>query len=222
MAEDDLFIGEVNDEVRRDSAMNFVKKYRFILITVILSVIAFVAVMQWRSAQDLQANEARGDAIELAILGDSGAKDALLALKKQSAMSSLLLGKIEELEGNENAAIVLYKNVADNAAYVDSLRELARLRIFALDENADGAILMNPGAAFEVEAKLIAAERLYANADLDGAVEIVANLLQNERAQSIRPILESTLLSWGAEVPDALGAVGAHNLLLEQEPVDEN
>ncbi len=216
MAEDDLFVGEVNEDVRRDSMVGFLKKFKFVFIGIIAAVIAFVAFMEWRSSQDTQAGIAQSAALELAIAGDESAKDALMALSKPSAMTELALGKIEEDAGNIDAAIVSYKNVADNSSYLDSERDLARLRLFELDDSYDGAALMNPNAVFEIEAKLIEAERRHANADQDGAVEIITGLLQNDRAQSMRPILESLLIAWDVEVPNENGAA------VEETLADDN
>lgn len=206
MAEDDLFVGEVNEDVRRDSMVGFLKRFKFVFTGVIAAVIAFVAFMEWRSSQAIQAGTEQSSALELVINGDDGAKDALNALRKPSAISQLALGTIEEDAGNIDAAISVYNDVAANASYLGSERDLARLRLFELDESFDGAALMNPNAPFEIEAKLIEAERRHANADKAGAIEIVTGLLQNERAQSVRPILESLLLAWDVEVPNKVAA----------------
>ncbi len=108
MSLNDSFISEVTEEVRRDRLYNFGKRYGWIVIAIILSIVFGSAINEWRKAESQTESEIAGDELAMILLA-SESKDITLmksyiAAKKPGwpiatlKLSHLLFtaGKLEE------------------------------------------------------------------------------------------------------------------------------
>ena len=200
MAEGDIIIGEVTDEVRRDSVMALLKKVRWVIAATIVGVIGLVAFFELRSSQAQADGEAQASALALVTANDENAQTALEGLGGSSAFIELSKGKLAQTKGDVKSAISAYKSVAGNGSYLQADRELAELMLLAVDETSDGAILTNPDSPYYVDAMTILAERAFRAGEQETAVGMLNDVINDPRAGAVVPILESAILAWGGEI----------------------
>lgn len=67
MANEDSFINEVSEEVRRDKLYGLMRKYGWIAILAVVLVVGGAAFFEWQKAKDRSAAQAKGDALVAAL-----------------------------------------------------------------------------------------------------------------------------------------------------------
>lgn len=139
----EAFLREVDENLRRDQAQAFAKRYATMIAGAALLFLA--AVGGWLYWQDRQAKAAAADSETLnAALTDIGAKrtatvgptlDKLadsssegIATEARLSQAALALGS-----GNRASAIAIYRSVADDSGLAAPFRDLAALRLVALE-----------------------------------------------------------------------------------------
>lgn len=221
LAEQDTFINEVTDEVRRDRLYTLMRRYGWIGILAIVVLVGGAGFNEWRSAQARSAAEARGDAViasldaetpeaRIAAIGDvaTGETGDLAAV-----LSMLAAGQATEDEGRDAARSRL-DGLAEDPDIAPVYRDLAILKSVALgaSETAPEARLtrLEPltraGAPFRVLAlELIAYAHIDAG-DSDQAVEILRDLTQDaEASQGLRQRASQMIIALGGSLETADG-----------------
>lgn len=117
MSNNDSFIDEVTEEVRRDRLYGYLRRYGWIGILLVLLIVGGAAWNEWRKAQAASAAQALGDSIMAALEKEEGAAraEALDAIGSETADTKAL---IDLLAASERAA-------AEPAAAAEALLALA-------------------------------------------------------------------------------------------------
>ena len=178
MSQNDSFIDEVTDDLRRDRLYATFRRWGWLGAVLVLVVVGGAAANEWRLARGAAQAQARGEAL-LAAQGDADALAAIAAADSAGGVAALLSGEAGAL-----AALA-----ADPAA--DPLyRDLAQLRLAAdpdadLDDDARRAALSAiaaPGAPYRVLAEEQIALIDARGGDVSGAAERLAALAADPEA----------------------------------------
>ncbi|MEO9826743.1 MAG: hypothetical protein ABJF50_20260 [Paracoccaceae bacterium] len=71
MANEDSFINEVSEEVRRDKLYGFMRRYGWIAIAAVVLIVGGAAAFEWQKAKARSAAQAKGDALVAALSEES-------------------------------------------------------------------------------------------------------------------------------------------------------
>ncbi|MEM9971022.1 MAG: hypothetical protein AAF762_07970 [Pseudomonadota bacterium] len=135
MSEQDSFITEVSDEVRRDRLFKFFRRYGWIAASLVVVIVAGAAIFEWQRAQAAAEAQAAGDAILAALEADGPAarSDALAALEvsdnaNRGALIALMQADAALEQGERDTALGLLQGLADDADLPVAYRDLATLK----------------------------------------------------------------------------------------------
>lgn len=135
MSNQDSFLNEVTEEVRKDRLYKLFRKYGWIAAVLIVAIVAGTSVFEWRKAQAAAEAEATGDAIlEAVAANDPGALTETLAAldtgdnAARSAVLALLQADAEVEAGNRDAALDVLLAVVDSADTPAAYRDLATVK----------------------------------------------------------------------------------------------
>lgn len=213
MSNNDSFIDEVTEEVRRDKLYAALKKYGWIGIVGVIILVGGAAVNEWIKARDRAAAEALGDAVLAAVEADDptatvSALDAIPAEGDQAALLGLLAAS--ELPLDPAAAADRLEAVAANPDLPPLYRDLAALKRAMLpdqltpDEKVAALTpLTAPGAPFRV-----LAEEQIALAEIDlgqteSALARLEGLLNdNEASGALRQRAQQLIVALGGGTAD--------------------
>jgi len=160
----DSFIDEVTEEVRRDRLYATLRRWGWVAILLVILVVGGTAWQQVSKAREMQAAQARGDALLAALeVSDPAARAETLAAVEvdgpAAAVAGLLTAAAQEEAGDTAAAVATLEGVAANMNAEPIYRELAQLKALLLDEGltpSDRAEalkpLAQPGAPFRLVA----------------------------------------------------------------------
>jgi hypothetical protein len=223
MSNNDSFIDEVNDEVRRDRLYGMLRRYGWIAVLVIVLIVGGAAFTEWRKAQTRAEAEALGDAMLSALkLEDSAARAAAFSeveAGQPSARAVLnFLTASEEFEaGNVQEANAQLQEVANNNDVPLIYRQIASFKILGQgaatmsveDRRAGYEALAQPG----VPLRLLATEQLamidVETGDTDAAIARLKTILDDsEVTPDLQQRALQVIVALGGE-PD-LGANGAN------------
>lgn len=207
--QNDSFIDEVTDELRRDRLYGLMRRYGWIVILVIVLVVAGTAWREYSQSQDRAASEAWGDAILAAEAGDDPA--AVLAVDPQgSAGRQALAGLLAAGEqADPVAAAEALKGVAD-AQPNSVLGELAQLKLVMLqgsdmdpaERDAILARLSRAGAPFELLALEQKAVALIGAGRSDDAITLIRQIQdKNGLTEAMSRRLSEMMIALG-EAPE--------------------
>ena len=152
------FFREVSEDVRRDRAVDLVKRFQWLIAAIVVLVIAATAAWRLYETRRRDADEAAGGryqaALEAARTGKTAeAKTALAALATDGPAGYAALARLRAADlaaEDDAAAIAAYDALAAYGRADGSLRDLARFRAAML--RADGA----DAAAAEAQLKPLA------------------------------------------------------------------
>lgn len=140
MSEQDSFINEVSDEVRRDKLFALFRRYGWIAALLIVILVGGATWNEWRKARERNAAQAIGDAILSAMDAEDAATRAAnlsdLVAEDDSARRALLrlLAANAEVEaGNTDGAAALLDAVSADEAAPPLYRDLATLKSVIID-----------------------------------------------------------------------------------------
>lgn len=215
MSNEDSFINEVTEEVRRDRLYQLMRRYGWIGVLIIVLIVGGAAVFEWRKATERAEAEAAGDALLAAMqeedasaratalgqldLADDPGKRAVLALL-QSATSL-------EIDENAEAGAAL-DGVVSDADVPQLYRDLALLKrvLAGSDIAADERIsllqpLMQAGNPFRL---LAVEQRAFAEIELgetDTAIQTLQDLLADaEASEDLRRRAGRLIVSLGGSL----------------------
>lgn len=216
MANQDSFIDEVTDAVRRDRLFATFRKYGWIGILAVVLLVGGAAWNEWQKSKTQAAAEARGDAV-LAALEDAtpdARADAIGAVAQGqggdlgAVLEMLAAGQATPEEGRD-AALKRLDALASKDGLDARYRDLAVLKSIALawdtlkpeERIARLQPLTTPGAPYRV---LALEQTAYAQADAgetDKAIEILRGLTDDaEATQALRQRASRMIVALGGSL----------------------
>ncbi len=153
---DDSFIREVNEELRQDQARALWDRYGpnaiAIALFVVLATAAYVGWQYWENSRANKSGDAFSQALTLAAEGKND--EALAALETLEAegygaypvLARLRAATLLAAQGDPQAAVAAFDEVASDTSVPQSIRDMARLRA--------GLLLVDHGSYDEVSARV--------------------------------------------------------------------
>ena len=144
MSNQDSFIDEVTEEVRRDKLYGLMRRYGWIAILLVVLVVGGAAANEWRKSAARAEAEAAGEAI-LAAVSEGTAEEraeALAALPPaeggdRRALEGLLRAAAEAEAGDDEAARSTLEAIAGDPETPANYRDLALLKAVMLSGASD-------------------------------------------------------------------------------------
>ena len=211
MANEDSFISEVTEEVRRDKLFKLMRRYGWIAIALVILVVGGAAFVEWQKARARAAAEAVGDAVleALSTDGSAGRAEALAAVEAGSDADQraviLLLQAAAEAENDDvsGARATLQTVVGSEASAI--YRDMALLKSIMLAEDTapDERIsalepLMAPGNPFRL---LALEQRAFAEIELgqtDTAIETLKGIMADaDRTEGLQRRASQLIVALG-------------------------
>lgn len=208
----DSFIDEVSEELRRDRAMQYLRKYGWIAVLVVVLIVGGTAWNEWRKANERASAEAFGESVLAALENNEAAArvSALSEIEATGAQEGLLqlLRAGELLDTDRAAALDAFQAAALDDSLPDAYRQLAALKrviagqgVLPLDERQSViAGLAQPGQPFRplaLEQNALLALEAGNEAD---AITILQDLLQqSDVSEALRQRVTQLLIGLGAE-----------------------
>ncbi len=215
MANQDSFINEVTEEVRRDRLFALIRRYGWIAVLLVVVVVAGAAWNEWRKATARASAEARGNAVIAALEAETAEAraEALQALDTAEtpsgrAIVGLLTAAAEyEAELSEDAAATLDAIAADES-FPQVYRDLAVLKLImtSADMTADDRIAqLAPLAVAGNPFRLLAVEqRAFAEVekgDTDAAMNSLQSILEDaETSEDLRRRARQLIVALGGSL----------------------
>lgn len=213
MSNNESFIDEVTEEVRRDRLFGLYRKYGWIGLVLILGIVGGTAVNEWMKAREAARAEGFGDALIEAL--DTGSPEerraALAAVPAdgdQLRLKSLILAS--DPAEDKPATLAALDAIAADAAAPVQYRDLAVLRrviVAGADQPlADRRAALEGIAAAGRPYRALAAEQLayllLEEGRTDEAITALAALIQAEDASTgLRSRAEQMITALGGELP---------------------
>ena len=213
MSNPDSFFNEVTEELRRDRIMNFMRRYGWIAVLLVVLIVGGAAWNEWRKANERASAEAFGDSV-LAAMEQGDPSERLRALNETEttgAQSGLLqlLSAGELLETDRDAALSALEAAANDSDLPEAYRQLAALkRVIAggttlpMDER-EGVIagLSQPGQPLRPLALEQSALLQLEQGNRDAAIEILTDMLSESGVtDSLRRRASQLVVALGGEV----------------------
>ena len=207
MSNNESFIDEVTEELRRDQLFGYVRKYGWIAALVVLGLVGAAGYSEYKASQDRADAQETGDAIFAALEFNEPAErlDALEQLEPNVIVQMLTAAAALESEDTQ-AAIAAYDALAANDAARGIYRQVAMFKS-ALLKSADLApdARIEAFSAFDVignPLRLLALENIavaQAEAgDTDGALVSLEKIVNDATASdSVRTRAEALMTALG-------------------------
>ncbi|MCV6593806.1 MAG: hypothetical protein OIF48_12695 [Silicimonas sp.] len=217
MADQESFISEVNEEVRRDRLYKLMRRYGWIAIAAVVAVVGGASVLEWQKSKARAAAEATGDALLAAL--ESGAPEAqqaaLAAIDAgDSAEKAALVGLLHSASaveaGDDAAARAALIEIVNNGAAPQVYRDLARLKAVLIpgaDPSERIALLepiMVPGNPFRLLAVEQRALAEVAQGETAAALETLnALIVDAEATESLRRRARQVIVALGGSLEES-------------------
>ncbi|MFQ6547833.1 hypothetical protein AADZ90_007735 [Aestuariibius sp. 2305UL40-4] len=216
MSNNDSFIDEVSEELRRDRLYQAMRKYGWIAVVAVLVIVGGAAFYEFRSSQSQSRAQAFGDAV-LAELGtaDPSAADlaAIEADERAAPVRALLSAGLAVENGVPEEAAQYLEGLAVDGEMPVLYRDLAALKLAMTQEpGADRRTALEalavPGRPF----RLLAAEQLAYDFLAVGETEAAMQRLQAiaddaEATPNLRSRVRGVIVALGGD-PDAAAGTG--------------
>lgn len=211
MSENDSFIDEVSEEVRRDKLFGFFKKYLWVFIAIVVFIVGGAAVNEYLKAK----KEADAQAVGEALLAAQSANDAgAFGAIAEDGGSAAVLARLDQaavlaFEGQAGAAATILDEIATDSDVLPVYRDLALLKSVMINgENMSAADLDSAfggltaiGAPFRllaIEQRAIVNLR---NGDTAAALTDLSEILIDSNAtQDLRNRAQELTISLGGEI----------------------
>jgi hypothetical protein len=220
LSNNESFIDEVTEEVRRDKLFRVFRKYGWIGVVLVLAVVGGSAWNEWRKAQDQARAEAFGDAVSTALdAPDAAARRTALAAVPadggQAAILQLLLAS--DPEADSTATLAALETVIADETQPALYRDLATLRRVVVagatmplaDRRSALEGIAVAGRPFRVMAQEQLAYLLIEDGKNDAAITALQALAQDQEASTaLRGRAAQVIVALGGEPPEALKTNG--------------
>jgi hypothetical protein len=197
VSETDSFIDEVTEEVRRDKLFALFRKYGWIGVALVLTIVGGAAWNEWQKARATTDARAFGDAV-LAAMETSDPQARVAALDAVAGSDGRARGAVAEFlaadealrGGDRDGALSRLEAMAADPELSKSLRDLARLKSVVLagadmdaaERDASLAELAMPGAPYRVLAMEQQAIVMADAGDAEGALNLLRQILEEPDA----------------------------------------
>ncbi len=215
VANEDSFINEVTEEVRRERLFGYLRRYGWIAVVLVIILVGGAAFNEWRKAQSRAEAEARGDAVLAALEAETvGARaSALTAIDAEgdaaAVLAMLAAAQAEEDQVSRDAALDRLDALAADPDIAQVYRDLAVLKSVSLrgdalppeERLARLSALTIPGAPYRPLAQEASAHAHVAAGDTEAALEILTDLLADaEVTQGLRNRVSQLIVALGGEL----------------------
>ena len=213
MSNQDSFIDEVTEEVRRDKLYALYRKYGWIAVLCVVILVGGAALNEWRKATAKAAAEAAGDSLLAAIDGETPEARAaalsgleLPADAGQRAITIMLQAGAEVEAGNEARAAEILDGVAADTTLPARFRDLAALKAAMLSAGTmlpeDRITKLIPLAVPGSPYRLLALEQIalaeVEKGDRDKALETLAKITEDAAVtQDLRARVSQLIVALG-------------------------
>jgi len=220
--QNDSFIDEVTDELRRDKLYGTFRRYGWIGILVILLIVGGAAWREYSQSRDRAAAENWGDAVMAAVEAqDPAAIQAVdpAGSEGRKALSGLLAANAWIAAGDQDKAAAALRDVADDEAAGPTLRDLAQLKLVMLEgqdmdpaeRDATLTRISRAGAPFELLALEQKAVALVGAGRSEDAITLIRQIQQKDGlSEGLRRRLSEMMIALGVE-PEQIDAMTAPN-----------
>ncbi|MGL5008953.1 MAG: hypothetical protein ACRC6I_03670 [Paracoccaceae bacterium] len=215
MSNNDSFIDEVTEEVRRDKLYAMFRKYGWIGVVAVLGIVGGTAWNEWRQSQEAARAQGFGDAVLDAF--DLGAPEERIAALKdvpatgaQAGLLGLMLST--DPEADKTAALAALDAVAADQALSPLYRDLAVLRRVMVagtdsplaERRAALEGIAVAGRPYRVLAQEQLAVLLIEEGKPDEAVAMLTALLSDQEATpGLRMRAAQLIVALGGSLPEA-------------------
>ena len=217
MSNQDSFINEVSEEVRKDKLYALMKRYGWIAIALVVLVVGGASVFEWQKAKARAAAEATGDAL-LSALSASSPADRAAAIAgfeptggaAQAAVVGLLQAAAETEAGEDAKARVTLSEIAASTDTPAIYRDLATLKAAMLpggdpeDRIARLHPLMTPGNPYRL---LAIEQRALAEIEMgntDTAIQTLQDILADaDRTEGLRRRASQLIVALGGTLEES-------------------
>ncbi len=212
MSETDNFINEVSDEVRRDALFQYIRRYGWIAVALVLLLVGGAAWNEYQKAQQTAAAQNAGDTLIAAMSADDNAA-RIAALSgadlegPSSVVGTLLLANAQIEDANYAAATDALGQVVTESDVPQIYADIAALKAAMLpseDIDARAAALealAQPGAPFALLAQEQLALMAVDSGDVEGAIEGFKNIAQDASAtRGLRERAQAMYVALGGDL----------------------
>ena len=215
MSNQDSFIDEVTDEVRRDRLFTLFRRYGWIAILLVVVVVGGAAFNEWRKAAARAEAEAAGEALLAALSAETpeARAEALAALPpaesgERRAISGLLQAAAEAEAGEDAKALATLEALAGDVETPTIYRDIAILKAVMLgnDTAPEARIaqlqpLMQPGNPLRL---LAIEQRALAEIELgqtETAIQTLTDILADaDRTEGLRRRASQLIVALGGSL----------------------
>ncbi|MFN7002113.1 MAG: hypothetical protein ACK4NW_01635 [Roseinatronobacter sp.] len=214
MSNTDSFIDEVTEELRRDKAMDYLRRYGWIAVLAVVLIVGGTAWNEWRKASDRASAQAFGDAV-LAALENDPDSDRVAALSEisttgaQGGLVQLMISG-ELMAEDRPAALAALNAASKDTSLPVAYRQLAALkRVIAggsdiplaeRQQILDG--LAQPGQPMRPMALEQLALLQVEQGNSETAIEILTDLLsQSDVSDTLRRRVIQVIVALGGQAP---------------------
>lgn len=224
MNNNDSFIDEVSEEVRRDRLYSVLSRYGWVIAALVILVVGGAAVNEWRKLHSASRAEAAGDAFRAAFAeADPATRAGMLGDLAAAGAQGAVLARVAEAgadldAGKTDAAAGTLDTVAGDGAAGELYRSLAALeRVMVLGPAMDASerqaaleLLTNPGAPFRALAlEQRALMHLEAGDKAAAITDLEAALAEPQTTEALTGRVRQLVIASGGEVPAPAAATAA-------------
>ncbi|QQA44435.1 hypothetical protein [Pelagovum pacificum] len=215
MSNNDSFVEEVSEAVRRDRLFATFRKYGWIAGLVVIAIVGGAAWSEYTKARDAAEAEALGDALLVANEADDAEERAAALTQVEAdggarAVAGMLSAGALEEAGDAAAAAQLLRDLSSAADVPPLYRDLAALKAVMVDpdmppEEKVNALdsLAQPGAPFQLLAKEQQAYAQVAAGDRETALGTLRSIVDDAGvSQGLRDRAQTLIVALGGDVTD--------------------
>ena len=210
MSDTDSFIEEVSEEVRRDRLYGFFRKYAWVGILAVVTIVGGTAFLEFQKAKAKAKAEALGSAIIMALeVSDEKERAELLgnievSNSEAKSVVALLLAAEEISLQNYDAASRNLNAISDDLSISQIYRDMAKFKFLLISHNrledelllAGFEELASPGNPFRLLAEEQIALLTLKDKDYDTAIDILKSILDDaELTDTIKQRVSQLLIS---------------------------
>jgi hypothetical protein len=214
VSESDSFINEVTEEVRREKLFDYLRRYGWIGVVVVLTLVGAAAWIEYSNAQERNAAQATGDALLTALEeNDPAARAAMIAGVEAddgaAAVAALLTAATQEEAGDVSAAAATLNALAVNTDVPEMYRDLASFKAAMLPSDdyagrmAALEALARPGKPFRLLALEQMAYVTLSAGDAPGAIKFMQEIEEDAAVtRGLQERVQTLMVALGEPLPE--------------------
>lgn len=219
MSNNESFIDEVNEEVQRDKLFQFIRRYGWIGIVLVLLLVGGAAWNEWRKAQEVAEAQALGDGLLAALeASDPAARAEALAAVEAEGEAVIVRDMLRAAElsasGEPGAAADLLNEVAQTPGIDPVYGDLVRLKAAMLSDAppSERIATLDPLAAPGAPYRLLALEQIALAeteaGETEAAIATATDILQDAAlGRGLRERMQNLIVTLGGNIPDSVAPV---------------